>query len=151
MLLPVSHYPQEHATSCIPAVVRMVLSFWSIEQNELVLSQMLQSEEEGTSIFNIKFLQEAGIGITVWVGEMDVEELKQNLDQGVPVIVAVWTANLLYWKVNRPHAVVVVGYDEKTVYLNDPKFPDAPQTIAWDNFLAAWDEFGRFGALIRKQ
>ena len=151
MRFPVPHYPQEHPTSCIPATVRMVLSFWGIDRSEPVLSRILQSEEEGTSVFNIEFLQEAGLGVTVWVGEMDVDALKQSLDQGTPVIVTVWTDALPYWTINRPHALVVVGYDEREVYLNDPKFPDAPKSVSWDSFLVAWEGFGRFGAIIGKQ
>lgn len=151
MLLLVPHYPQEDPTSCIPAAVRMVLSFLSIELSELVLSYILQSEDEGTSVLNLEFLQEANMGVTVEVDEMDANRLKQSLEEGVPVIVAVWTVALPYWTKNRPHAVVVVGYDENVVYLNDPTIREAPQTVTWENFLVAWEEFGRFGAVIRKQ
>ncbi|MBI4532150.1 MAG: C39 family peptidase [Candidatus Latescibacteria bacterium] len=85
------------------------------------------------------------------MGELERETLKRLLDQRLPVIVGVWTASLPYWHANRSHAVVVVGYDEQSVYLNDPKFPSAPQAVTWDEFLVAWEEFGRFGAIIRKE
>jgi ABC-type bacteriocin/lantibiotic exporter with double-glycine peptidase domain len=150
MMLPVPHYLQEHATSCIPASVRMVLSFLGIEESEPVWSKALQSDEDGTSVFNIEFLQATGLDITVWVGEIDVDTAKQKLDEGIPVIAAIWTDALPYWTRNRPHAVVIIGYDENGVYLNDPKFPDAPQSVTWADFSKAWEAFGWFGAIIQR-
>ena len=150
MTLPVPHFLQEQVVSCIPACVRMILAYIDVNRIEIELSAVLEIERRGTSVLNIELLQETGLDITVWTGEMDADELKQSLDQGVPAIAAVWTAALPYWTENRPHAVVIVGYDEKSVYLNDPKLREAPQSVSWKDFLGAWEEFGRFSAVIKK-
>lgn len=151
MILHVPHFLQEQPVSCVPACLRMALAYLGIERTEIELSAISELERRGTNVFNIELLQGSGIGVTVWVGEMDAGQLRQNLEEGIPVIAAVWTDVLPYWTANRPHAVVVVGYDEKSVYLNDPKFANAPQTVSWSDFLTAWEEFGRFGAVIRRQ
>jgi hypothetical protein len=98
----------------------MVLSFWGIERNELALSHVLQSGEKGTGVLNVELLSEAGIEVSVETEEKDANWIKHSLDEGYPVIVAVFTEMLPYWESNRSHAVVVVGYDDSAVYLNDP-------------------------------
>jgi ABC-type bacteriocin/lantibiotic exporter with double-glycine peptidase domain len=105
----------------------------------------------GTSVLNIELLARAGFGMSVESGTFDAGPLKQLLDDGYPIIVAVMTGFLPYWTVNHRQSVVVVGYDDESVSLNDPKFAGVPQTVPWGEFLEAWDEFGRCGAVIRKQ
>lgn len=56
---------------------------------------------------------------------------------------------LPYWTYPTAHVAVVVGYDDQRVYLNDPAFPEAPQSVLWDGFLAAWEEYDRMAAIIR--
>jgi len=129
----------------------MVLAFYGVPAREEELSRLLGKTRAGTPVLNLDPLEDAGFGVVVESGEFKVEQLQQSLDQGVPVIAAVFTAALPYWEGDRPHAVVLVGYDENVVYLNDPQFPEAPQTVTWEEFLAAWEEFGRFGAIIRKR
>lgn len=151
MMIHLRHFLQEENKSCVPASVRMVLDALGIERSELEIGAALSSEKEGTSVLNIELLPQTGWGVTVWTGEMSPTKLKEYLDEGVPVIVAVWTDALPYWRIEHPHALVVVGYDEELIYLHDAKFPDAPKTVSWANFLSAWEAFGRFGAIIRKQ
>ena len=56
---------------------------------------------------------------------------------------------LTYWKEETFHAVVVVGYDDEQLYLNDPAFAAAPQTVGWDSFLAAWAEYDEVAIVIQ--
>ena len=79
------------------------------------------------------------------------ETLKQHLDQGNPVIVVVLTGALPYREDDNPHTLVVVGYDEKFVYLNDAKLQVAPVSVPWENFLTAWEDFGNFAAVIERE
>jgi len=128
----------------------MVLRYLGIERSELEIGTLIQSDQEGTSVMNIELLTEADWGVTVMTDELDFQGLKQYIDQGTPVIAAVWTGALPYWTRNRPHAVVVVGDDENEVYLNDPKFLNAPQCVAWADFSKAWEPFGWFATIIKK-
>jgi uncharacterized protein YvpB len=88
-------------------------------------------------------------GFFVERGQGDVETLWSRLTTGLPVIVAVRTDDLVHWikrtdihdeEKATDHAVVVVGLDEQTVYVNDPDFEQAPQMIDLDEFLLAWLE-----------
>lgn len=91
--------------------------------------------------------------LKVELGEGDLSLLGSSIDRGIPVIVAVETQYLPYW--SHPvhgrtqsvrHAVVVVGMDgpasaaDSTIYLNDPAFDHAPQSVRLDWFHLAWLE-----------
>lgn len=148
-ILSVPHRIQRNPTSCVPASVQMVLAYYGIEKDEITIGHLLELSEEGTSILNVELLEHAEIGATVRAGEIQESEIRQFLDRGIPLIAGVMTGNLPYWNSNRPHSVVVIGYDEQLVYLNDPKFSEAPQRVSWDDFRLAWGRFGRFAAIIR--
>jgi len=45
-----------------------------------------------------------------------------------------------YWNEAVSHAIVVIGIDGETVYINDPAFAVAPQLIHLNEFIAAWTE-----------
>ena len=113
----------------LPACAHMVLAFYGVQASEEELSRLLGKTRIGAPVLNIELLEQAGLGVRVESGVFDVEQLKEFLDEGFPVIVAVMTAALSYWNVDRPHTAVVVGYDEQVVHLNDPKYPAAPQTV----------------------
>lgn len=83
-------------------------------------------------------------------------KIEQQIDKGRPVIV--WTTtdysapdNWVSW--NTPlgpfrstfseHAVLLVGYDQHSVYVNDPLSGKAEFKIAKDEFLPGWEALGR--------
>lgn len=146
VLLPVPHFEQSRDGSCLPACVQMVLSHLGDERTEANLAKSLGTKEYGTPIRNAERLREEGYGVQV--GQLTRTELESYLRDGKPVIVRVWTAMLDYWNVTTSHVVVVVGYDEATVFLNDPAFPKAPQRVVWDAFWAAWAEYDETAVII---
>ncbi len=150
MILSVPHYVQEEETSCYPASCRMVLAFIGIEWSEATLRQILRIEERGTPIDNIDFL-ESEENLKIIKDNMTLCNLKQYLDQGIPVIVSLWTEPLPYWHKDSAHAVVVVGYEGESLLVNDPKYPDAPQNVTQDAFMEAWEMFEYFGVVIQKE
>jgi ABC-type bacteriocin/lantibiotic exporter with double-glycine peptidase domain len=151
-MISVVHFTQNHPKSCVPASVRMVLDSLGIIRSEAEICQALDTRQEGTSLLNLALLSDVRWGIVADVDTYSIQELKQNLEQTVPMIVAVETRHLLHWegKDNCFHAMVVVGYDKECVYFNDPMFPDAPKQAAWEDFTVAWDAMGYFGAIIRQ-
>jgi uncharacterized protein YvpB len=70
------------------------------------------------------------------------------LQNGVPCITFVQAGELPYSNSEGFHAVVVIGMDEQTVYINDPASDVAPQAVPLDDFRLAWSEFEYVGAVI---
>lgn len=62
----------------------------------------------------------------------------------VPVIVFVDTGPL-------PHVLLVVGYDEDVVIVNDPFFDEAEISVPFDNFVKAWGLNGNYMIVIKKR
>jgi len=127
----------------------MVLSHLGDERTEADLAELLGTKDYGTPIRNVERLRKEGYGLQV--GLMTRTELVSCLEEGLPVIVRVWTLMLDYWRVDTSHVVVVVGYDEETVFLNDPAVPTAPQQVVWDAFLAAWAEYDETAVFISRR
>ncbi len=146
VLLPVPHFEQSRDGSCLPACVQMVFSHLGDERSEANLAKLLGTKEYGTPIRNVESLREDRYDVQV--GQLTRTELESYLSEGTPVIVRVWTTMLDYWNVTTSHVVVVVGYDETTVFLNDPAFPKAPQQVVWNAFLAAWAEYDETAVVI---
>jgi predicted double-glycine peptidase len=67
---------------------------------------------------------------------------------GWPVIVPLRTGELPHWSENIDHAVVVVGMDEHSVYLNDPAFATAPIQVPHGDFDLAWLEREEYYAVL---
>lgn len=57
---------------------------------------------------------------------------------------------LPYWSSSTDHALVVVGYDEAHIFVNDPDRPEAevPISIPRGDFELAWLERDYFYALV---
>jgi hypothetical protein len=89
---------------------------------EAELADVLGTKRIGTAISNVARLSH--LGYAVRYGRLDLAQLQGQIDNGVPVIVRLWTGFLDYWTVQTSHVVVVVGLDETHVYLNDPAFAD---------------------------
>ncbi|MBK8047255.1 MAG: hypothetical protein IPK16_09120 [Anaerolineales bacterium] len=70
------------------------------------------------------------------------------IDRGNPPIIFVDTGELPYWNLQLRHAILMVGYDEVDVFLNDPAWDTAPMTTSWDDLMLAWSEFDYRYALI---
>lgn len=148
VLLSVPHFEQSRDGNCLPACVQMVLAFWGDEQTEAALVKQLGTKRYGTPIRNAERLREKGY--EVMVGSLTRAGLESHLANGQPVIARVWTAMLDHWDVITSHVVVVVGYDESGVFLNDPAFSAAPLPVVWDAFLAAWAEYNETAVVIAK-
>lgn len=88
-------------------------------------------------------------GVAVEYGEGTWELLGTIIDDGQPVIVFVRTGELPYWQgVDTFHSVVIVGYDQMHVLVNDPYFGNAPQMVTRADFLLAWLEMSyRYAAI----
>lgn len=147
VLLPLPHFEQSRDSRCLPACVRMTLAYWGRNLSENKLAKILGTRDFGTPISNVERLRRQGYQVEF--GSLTVEALKAHLLAGRPVIARVWTKMLDYWQEEETsHVVVVVGFDDTQVYLNDPASKEVPQPTIWQSFLAAWAEFDETAAVV---
>ncbi len=137
ILLPVPHLQQPREGDCLPACTYMVMAYIGKRTRYWRLRWLLGTQSFGTPFFHLHRLERLGVTVEAQARGTLVL-LHQHLLQNRPCIVSVQTENLPYWPHNTLHAVVVVGMDDKTVYLNDPEFPAAPIAVPSGDFDLAW-------------
>jgi len=137
-LLSVSHRSQNQQSDCLAACAAMVLAYLHVPVDYARLLQLLRVQAYGTAFSNLRYLE--ALGMSVLVQEGEPEQLATYLGMGLPPLVAVNTDALPYWEEDTDHAVVIVGFDDTHIYLNDPAFDMAPQTVSRSEFMLAWLE-----------
>ena len=146
-VLNTPHRLQEVEAGCLAACAQMVLQHIGVETTQSRLNRLFGLTGIGAPYSNIRRLDQLGIQVKVAAG--DEPTIRSAIDRNQPVIVFVKTGDLLYWPDNTSHAIVVVGYDEEYVFLNDPMFADAPKRSGWNEFMLAWSEQDHMLALVR--
>lgn len=147
--LNVTHYKQQGRADCLAACAAMVLDYQGLPVNYSRLLRLFDiTPDLGAPASRIRRL--AHLGVKVSYGSGDLEDLRNYLAQGMPVIVFVRTIHLSYWDADSRHAVVVVGMDETQVYLNDPFHDTVPQFVARLEFALAWDEMDNTYTVIEE-
>ncbi|MCX6049272.1 MAG: C39 family peptidase [Chloroflexi bacterium] len=111
------------------------------------LHKLLKVKAFGTPGHHLHHL--ATLKLQVIYREGTIDEIKAHLLRGTPCIALVRTADLDYWSYTTDHALVVVGFDEQTVFVNDPAFEAYPLSIPIKQFELAWMAFDyRYGCLL---
>jgi ABC-type bacteriocin/lantibiotic exporter with double-glycine peptidase domain len=137
-LLAVSHRRQLQQADCLAACAAMLLDYLQLSIDYARLVQLLGIRSYGAAFLNLRRLEQLGVSITIEKG--NIARVRRALDQGSPIIVAVNTGPLTYWTDDTAHALVVVGFEQETILVNDPEFEKAPQAVLLDEFLLAWLE-----------
>lgn len=138
-LLPIPHHPQRSDGDCLAACAAMVLDHLGVSVNYDRLLRLLSIKSYGAPGSHLNNLADLGMYVRYAQGTLD--ELFDYLARGQPCIVLVRTDQLPYWTYATDHAVLVVGFDEQAVYVNDPAFEQAPQRVPRADFELAWLEF----------
>jgi ABC-type bacteriocin/lantibiotic exporter with double-glycine peptidase domain len=147
ILLPVPHHRQHHNADCLAACAAMVLAYLKITIGYDQLLKLLKVRPYGTAGQNLKYLQ--SLDVQVIYREGSLIELKASLETGTPWIVLVSTEKLSYWSYSTDHALVVTGFDEQSIYVNDPAFVKSPLAIPVAEFELAWMVFDyRYSAIL---
>jgi ABC-type bacteriocin/lantibiotic exporter with double-glycine peptidase domain len=132
------HYKQEKDFSCIPACLKMILEFFNKPVAESDLRKQLKTKPFGTHIINVVSLKEF-YGIEAKIEFWSLEELKTHLNSSrIPCIALVWTEYFAHWKQNCLHSVIVIGYSNEHVIINDPIFDEKEFLVPFDDFINAW-------------
>jgi ABC-type bacteriocin/lantibiotic exporter with double-glycine peptidase domain len=147
--LPVPHLEQSADGDCLPTCIAMILAYLHEPVDVARIARLLDTEEFGSIASRIHRLADWEYAVIYQSGSLAM--LHDLIAAATPPIVFVWTGDLPYWTVNTPHAIVILGLDDDTVWVNDPAFSAAPQTIPVGDFLLAWAEFdNRYAAITRR-
>ncbi|MFC0524628.1 C39 family peptidase [Pontibacillus salicampi] len=128
--------------------------------NDGFVGNMYDYKEAGLSVYAgpiTKLAEQYMPGQVVNLSGMDLEGMKKTLLTGSPILVILastydtvpedtwqtWTTSSGDIRVSRKiHSVLVTGYDEHFVYVNDPLYPLKHRPIERNGFVTAWQEFG---------
>ncbi len=147
--LSVPHREQSDEGDCVPTCVAMVLDYEKIAIPYERVLQILKTTQHGTVASKIRDLEKIGVHVIYKKGTLD--ELREHLSNNHPPIAFVGTSELPYWNSDEKHAVVVVGFDENYVYVNDPAFPNSPIPVSIGDFDLAWLEFDELYAVLTRR
>jgi ABC-type bacteriocin/lantibiotic exporter with double-glycine peptidase domain len=139
-LLPIEHSPQEEDAGCLAACTQMILAGLNIHISQTELNQLFELSPLGVPLSRLKRIEQYGLQVTIY-RDGTLTDLITYLDQNIPLIIFVRTSQLFYWQEDTQHALVVQGYDDSLILVNDPAFPNAPQKSLADELMLAWDEF----------
>lgn len=135
----IPHVRQEGNGDCLICCAAMILAYHGKAVSRWRLKRLLGIiGNVGTPFSRIVRIEK--YGVTVHHQKSNLAMLKQHIGNDWPCIVSVSTKELPYWSEETSHAVVVVGIDEKQVYLNDPFLDFAPVQVPIGEFDLAWLE-----------
>jgi len=117
----------------------MVLEFFGIAVSESALRAKLKTRPFGTHVINILTINDEPYGLETAIEFWSLEQLKAYLAKyKTPCIVTVWTEFLMHWNTACLHSVIVNGYDDEHVIINDPNFDEREFYIPYEDFLTTW-------------
>jgi ABC-type bacteriocin/lantibiotic exporter with double-glycine peptidase domain len=125
----------------------MVLNYLQVPINYKRLVKLLRIGPAGAPFRNLRYLESLGLLVVIEQGV--IATLQSYLRRGLPPLAFVHTGQLSYWKEATGHAVVVVGIENDSIYLNDPGFAQAPKRISIAEFELAWIDLDQFYATIQ--
>jgi ABC-type bacteriocin/lantibiotic exporter with double-glycine peptidase domain len=137
-------YPQE-SYQCGPASLAGVLNYWgaTVKPDEIARNIFSSSARGTLTIDMVLYAQQQGLSAEQYKGSL--ENLKQNIDSGLPVVVLVDYGGLLY---QMNHFMVIIGYNEYGILANSGK--DHEKFIPEDDFLKSWEKTNFWTLRIRK-
>ncbi len=144
-LLPVKPFQETlHGGYCRPASLKMVLAHYGVHKSEKEIAERCgRNSKLGTSDILIKrAAQSYGFNVEI-KNKASFADIQKWLNKEVPVIVNWFTRGRKDYdnsEVPDGHYSVVVGLDNKNIYLQDPEI-GAMRTIKKDDFLRVWFDF----------
>ena len=133
-----------HAGMCGPASLKMVLAYYGVEKSEADLAELCGTDPHlGTDDISIK--RAAGsLGFNVEIHNNSAfEDIRKWLDKEIPVIVNCFTRGRIDYGITEVpdgHLSVVVGLDDKNIYLQDPEI-GALRKVSRNDFMKVWFDF----------
>lgn len=139
LLESIRNLPQQHDSDCLIACCQQVLRSLGIEKSDAWLRNLLVAQSGDVTPFsNVQKLEQA-LGIVVELHrDGTVADFVSTIESGLPLLEAVDTNDPLYWPYCGDHAVVVIGFDDEHVYVNDPAQSETGLAIGLLEFQLAW-------------
>lgn len=147
-LLNVSYIPQKRESDCLPVCAQMVLAYLGISATYDQLYTLLETKWFGTPFEKITRVE--SLGTSVSIDYLGLAAIKGYLNNNLPVIAGVHTADLSYWTESVDHVVVVIGLDDQHIYLHDPAFGQGPQPVPLVEFELAQLGFDNLCAVVQR-
>jgi hypothetical protein len=117
----------------------MVAAYWQQPLVQADITEWLGARDVGIPASRIERLTQRGFQVIYRTGSL--AELETWISQSQPCILFVRTADLPYWKMDTPHAVVLAGLERDQAHLFDPAVEEAPATVSVGDLLLAWSHF----------
>jgi len=136
--------------TCGAAALQSVLYYYGIERREAELQEALDvvpESQEGVDPPVIeKYLD--GAGLDFEAGPMTIADLREYIDQGVPVIICIqaWADDyetnqaLDYSGYDDGHYVVAIGYTDTAIVFDDPSIMSNRGYLTDDELEARWHD-----------
>jgi ABC-type bacteriocin/lantibiotic exporter with double-glycine peptidase domain len=137
--LDVPHLRQDEVGWCLPACVAMIAAYWQQPLVQSDIARWLDAQGVGIPASRVERLGQRGFRVIYRTGSL--AELDAWLAQGVPCILFLRTGELSYWKLDTPHAAVLVGLEADDAYLLDPAVEAGPIKVPAGDLLLAWSHF----------
>ena len=149
ILFAVPDVRQSTSYSCGASALQAVLAYWGVETRENALMTVLKTNEEsGTQPEEIvRVARDYGLNARMREG-VGIADLRQAWQNGIPVIVAIqdWTDHPeveTHWEDDWEdgHYVIIIGVDDRYVYVEDPSLLGSRGMIAQGDFLKRWHDY----------
>lgn len=150
--VPLIRQLPELPTGCEVVSATMLLQYYEIAVDKIQTAEALPlSSNPALGFVGSPFLSSGytidpeplALALSPWMDElvgvqgMTMEELKEALSSGNPVVV--WLEGFHGFNI---HAVTVTGYDEDSIRINDPWTGEKNATLETDDFIFMWDALG---------
>lgn len=141
--LPVKPFKQT-PSRCGPASLKMVFDYYGVEKTESEIAKMCGTTKElGTNDKSIKRVAET-LGFKVKIkNNSTFEDIQYWLDKKVPIVVDWFTRGTSDYTdsdIADGHYSVVVGLDNKFIYLQDPELGKM-RKLKREDFMVVWFDF----------
>lgn len=130
----VPFHPQEKY-QCGPASLAGALNFWGLKDSpEEIAARIFSPTAGGTlDLDMVLYARSKGLKAARYAGNW--EDLRNNVDSGVPLILLVDEG---FWVYQKGHFLVAVGYDERGPIVNSGR--DRHLRVPLDGFLKKWQK-----------
>ncbi|PIN92986.1 hypothetical protein COU61_01100 [Candidatus Pacearchaeota archaeon CG10_big_fil_rev_8_21_14_0_10_35_13] len=130
----IPYYKQENSDTCAAAVLKMILETLGIKKTEKYLAKVLgTNNKSGVRVENIvSYLERLKLSYAVF-RNASLEQAIKKIESGFRIIVGYRHPKMI------GHYAILLGADEKNVYLQDPN-PHTPKIVKYSKnyFMRLW-------------